>query len=88
MDDALRKLRREPPVYLYRGVQVLIVQNMKRHYEVHLNGERLRAASDVLPLEFLTYDFARLAAEKAVNGKLLRDAQRAVCATKPRGLLS
>jgi hypothetical protein len=71
MDDDAIRLRREPPLYAYRGHNVVIMRNVHRCYEAYINGHRLRAP-DVLPLEFISYDAARKCAEQTIDRVLAR----------------
>lgn len=72
-DDAIR-LRREPPLYTYRGYHVSVFRNQLGHYEAYVNGHRVRAP-DVIPLEFIDYGSGCKCAEKVVDRHILRSRQ-------------
>lgn len=71
MDDALMRLRREPPLFGYKGFNVVIFQNPKRCYEAYVDGHRVRAP-DAIPLEFISYDTARACTERVIDSVLAR----------------
>lgn len=73
MAAEMQRMRREPPIYFYRTQEIVILPNPEKlklralHYQVWINRERLRAATDIFPLEFVSYAYAKQAAEKAID---------------------
>ncbi len=78
MKDEIQRMHREPPIFFYRTQEIVILPNPEKlkvralHYQVWINRERLRAASDVFPLEFVSYAYAKRAAEKAIDDGLAK----------------
>ncbi len=78
MKAEIARLKHEPPVYFYRTYEIVILPNPEKlkvralHYQVWINRERLRAATDVFPLEFVSYAYAKQCAEKTIDATLAR----------------
>lgn len=76
--DPLDRFRREPPLFLYKGFQVIIITDARGQYMVTINGQVLRA-QDPHALRFKDYGYARDCAVKTIDRKV---AERAGAAAR------
>lgn len=72
MSDERTRFLREPPVFMYKGFRVLVLEDRNGHYYVTINDSVLRA-SDPKPLRFKAYPFAADCAKRTIDRKLARE---------------